>query len=88
MIYFILFNSIHHVLKAEKTMKEQSVEGEVVPVPRLLSSDCGVCIRSEADGSLLATLFPDTKGARCFAFDGTDYTLVPTGGSDDPVLSP
>jgi hypothetical protein len=73
MVYFILFNSIHDALKAERVLKEQSVEGEIVPVPRKLSSDCGVCIKSNADGRLLADLLSGLRGARCFVQDGTEY---------------
>jgi hypothetical protein len=77
MTYFVLFSSIHDVLKAEKVLKEQSVEGEVVPVPRALSSDCGVCIKSAADGLILAGLLAGIRGARCFVQDGADYKPCP-----------
>jgi hypothetical protein len=73
MTYFILFNTIHDVLKAEKALKERSVEGEVVPLPRSLSSDCGVCIKSDAGADVLMSLFCGMKGVRCFVFDGVDY---------------
>ena len=74
MTIFVLFNSIHDVLKAEKVLKEQSVEGEIVPVPRALSSDCGVCLKSEADGGLLTGLLSGIRGARCFVQEGAGYT--------------
>ncbi len=73
MTYFVLFNTIHDVLKAEKALKEQSVEGEVVPVPRKLSSDCGVCIKSDADSAVLVDVLAGMKGLRCFLFDGIEY---------------
>jgi len=74
MIYFVLFSTIHDVLRAEKTLKERSVEGEVVPLPRSLSSDCGVCIKSDAGADVLMSLFCGMKGVRCFVFDGVGYT--------------
>ena len=73
MVHFVLFNSIHDALKAERILKEQSVEGEIVPVPRALSSDCGVCIKSDADGQVLAGLLSGLRGARCFVQNGTEY---------------
>jgi hypothetical protein len=73
MTYFILFNTIHDVLKAEKALKVRSVEGEVVPVPRSLSSDCGVCIKSAAGADILADLFRGIRGVKCFVYDGITY---------------
>lgn len=40
-----IFNSIHRVLKAEKLLKEADVEFLLIPVPRQLSSDCGLALR-------------------------------------------
>ena len=41
----ILFPSIHFALRAEKLMKEKGIAYKLIPVPRHLSSDCGVCLR-------------------------------------------
>ena len=76
MTYFVLFNTIHDVLKAEKALKECAVEGEVVPLPRALSSDCGVCIKSDAAGDTLKDLLGGMRGVRCFVFDGSNYTVA------------
>jgi hypothetical protein len=83
MTYFILFKTIHDVLKAEKALKNRSVEGEVVPVPRVLSSDCGVCIKSAADAGVLAGLFHGMQGVRCFVYDGVEYR--PGGSSEECI---
>jgi len=40
-----IFNSIHRVLKAEKLLKEAGAEFLLIPVPRQLSSDCGLALR-------------------------------------------
>jgi hypothetical protein len=80
--YFLLFRTIHDVLKAEKLLKHHGLTFELVPVPRNLSSDCGMCVKltEEIDGSLsyLATMNID----RCFYFDGRDYI-----GREDLVFS-
>jgi len=47
---YLLFNSIHYVMKAEELLKEAGVTIDLVPVPREISSDCGMCIAfSEQD---------------------------------------
>ena len=43
----VLFKSVHHALRAEKVLKERGIPNKVIPVPRHISSDCGVCIRFE-----------------------------------------
>ena len=37
------------MLKAEKALKKEGIKHELVPVPRNLSTDCGMCIRIEGD---------------------------------------
>ncbi|HHO76343.1 MAG TPA: DUF3343 domain-containing protein [Deltaproteobacteria bacterium] len=41
----ILFDSVSSTLFAEKILKKKGVEHKIIPVPRHISSDCGVCIR-------------------------------------------
>jgi hypothetical protein len=41
----ILFPSIHFALQAERLMKGKGIPYKLIPVPRHLSSDCGVCLR-------------------------------------------
>ena len=41
----ILFYSVHFVLRAEKLLKQEGFAPKVIPIPRHLSSDCGVCLR-------------------------------------------
>ena len=45
----ILFHSTSHAIRAEKILQESGISCKMIPVPRHLSSDCGVCIRVEAD---------------------------------------
>ena len=40
-----IFHSIHRVMKAEKVLKAEKLEVLLIPVPRQLSSDCGLAIR-------------------------------------------
>jgi len=41
----ILFASTHFAIRAEKLAKEKNFGVKLIPVPRHLSSDCGVCLR-------------------------------------------
>ena len=44
--YFIItFESNYLVLKAEKELKKNNVKPEFIPVPRDISSACGICIK-------------------------------------------
>lgn len=41
------FVSTHHALKAEQVLKQERLQGTIMPVPRELSSLCGLAIRVE-----------------------------------------
>lgn len=43
-----IFHSIHRVMKAEKILKQAHKSILLIPVPRQLTSDCGLAIRFEA----------------------------------------
>ena len=44
----ILFYTSNHAFRAEKLLKAQGYICRLIPVPRHLSSECGVCLRIEA----------------------------------------
>jgi len=54
----VLFDSTSEALLAEKLFKKAGIPHKVIPVPRHISSDCGVCIRFNASdtGAARATL--------------------------------
>ena len=43
--FVAIFHSIHRVLKAEKMLKMASMDFLLIPVPRQLTSDCGLALR-------------------------------------------
>ncbi len=45
MVYILIFNSVHKVMKSEKILKSASIPFKTIPVPRKLSSDCGLAIK-------------------------------------------
>lgn len=75
-IHFLLFNTIHDVLKAEKILKREDVRFELVPVPRNLSSDCGMCIKLHGDLMKTREKIEGIVIERCFSFDGSSYIQV------------
>ena len=46
----ILVHSTSHAMRVEKLLQGQDIACKMIPVPRQISSDCGVCVRiSRAD---------------------------------------
>ena len=58
--WIVLFDSVHHVLAAERALKDGRVSHDLVPVPKELSSDCGMAIElREADAPRAFGLWDD-----------------------------
>lgn len=56
----IILFSIHFVLKAEQLLKKASLAHDVIPVPRQISSDCGMALAfSCRDGALVVKLLSE-----------------------------
>jgi hypothetical protein len=45
----VLVYSTSHAIRVEKLLKDRKVESKLIPVPRQISSDCGVCVRIARD---------------------------------------
>jgi bacterioferritin-associated ferredoxin len=43
--YVILVPSTSYAVRGEHVLNQQGIASKLIPVPRNLSSDCGVCIR-------------------------------------------
>ncbi len=44
--YFVLpFKSVSYVLKAEKILQQEGIAHKLIPVPKHISTDCGICLR-------------------------------------------
>jgi len=48
MRWVFLFESVHRVMKAEKLLKGKGLKVDLIPVPREISSDCGVAVEVDA----------------------------------------
>jgi hypothetical protein len=52
-------------MKAEKALKERGMTVDLVPVPREISSDCGVAIQVSSEVSEEALFFIGERGLSC-----------------------
>lgn len=46
--YVMLFKAVSYALKAEKILKSEKLPHKLIPVPKQISADCGICLRFEA----------------------------------------
>lgn len=46
---YMIFKSMTHVLTAERAARKQGISCRMVPIPRNLSTDCGMCISIKAE---------------------------------------
>ncbi len=46
---FCLFQSVHRVMKAERLCREASIPYQIVPVPKEVSSECGMALEIDVD---------------------------------------
>jgi len=65
MTCILLFQSVHQVMKAEKVLKERGMAVDLIPVPREISSDCGVAIQVPSEVSEEALCFVGERGLSC-----------------------
>lgn len=48
-VYIATFFSHFGAIKFNKSLKENGINGVLMPVPRKLSSSCGTCVKFETD---------------------------------------
>ncbi|NWF93646.1 MAG: DUF3343 domain-containing protein [Syntrophaceae bacterium] len=70
-----LFESIHRVMKAEKLLKGRGIKIDLTPVPREISSDCGVAIELPGDSEAEALFILRENGISVLEC----YTRDPSG---------
>lgn len=42
---YMTFKSVSYAMKVEAALKKQDLEFKIIPVPRSISSSCGLCVR-------------------------------------------
>lgn len=79
-----IFHSIHRVMQAEKLLKQQRAEILLIPVPRQLTSDCGLAIRyaeSERDTVEPILAAAGLGAVETWRREGKGYRLLEGGNS-------
>lgn len=46
---YMIFESMSHVLAAERAARKEGISCRMVPIPRNMSTDCGMCVSVRAD---------------------------------------
>lgn len=58
MMILFTFVSVHHMMRAEKALKERAIACDVIPTPRAISTSCGMSIVLAArDAALVEEVF-------------------------------
>lgn len=66
----LLFQSTHDVIISEKALRQRGIPRRVIPVPRSISSQCGMALEIPAEhaeaavGILDSSVFPETSSER------------------------
>lgn len=60
----ILLPSTSHAIRAEQVLQRAGVVCRLIPVPRHISSDCGVCVRIAQGDQARAREVLDSAGVR------------------------
>jgi Protein of unknown function (DUF3343) len=74
--FYILYYTIHDVLRAEKILKQHNIPHELIPVPRNLSSDCGMCVKLRDDINKILPLLCKIDIAGCYDAEGMECKEV------------
>lgn len=70
----ITFHTHFGAMKLYKSLKKQGVAVRMSPVPRVLSSDCGSCVRVSWDGAAQELLSADAEAV--YLDTGKGYELL------------
>lgn len=64
----ILFHSSNYSFKGSNVLRKNGIDHKMTPVPRHLSSDCGLCVRiNSIDSAVVLNLFTEK---------GVDYDRI------------
>jgi len=72
--YQILFFTHTGAIKFERMLKKKKIPCELMPVPRTLSSSCGVSARIVFEGKITELIEDEVE--KIFRREGEKYTLI------------
>jgi hypothetical protein len=64
----LLVDSTSHAVRIEKILAQAGIACRLIPVPRQLSSDCGVCVRVQQDDAAAAQELAAAAGVQIAGF--------------------
>jgi hypothetical protein len=73
--YYLVFYSVHHLLRAERLLRERRVPLTLVPIPRQITSDCGLAVKLDEEYLAAAGQVVAEAGLACAGA----YRLGPAG---------
>lgn len=74
MEYIATFFTHSGAIKYKNHLKKQSIPIELIPVPRRVSSSCGIAARFEYSGDIRTMISEDIESL--FEIEGTEYKLI------------
>jgi len=74
MTYFALFFTYTGAMKYEKYLKSRGCSCEIMPVPRKLTSNCGVGSKFTFEEDINSVISEDIE--KLFKVEGEKYTLI------------
>jgi hypothetical protein len=80
-VLFLLYSATQ-ALRAEASLRAAGVECVVIPVPRTLSAQCGVCLRVPAGDRMTAETILAESGTAVSAVHEVDGRPVKTAGPE------
>ncbi len=76
MEYIVLFFTISGAMKFERKCKKGSIQCELMPVPRSLSSNCSISAKVGVEDSDSMKNLIDDEIEKIFSVQGNDHKLV------------
>lgn len=74
MDYIVLFYTNSSAIKFARFIKNSNYIGELIPLPRKLTSSCGMGVRFHFTGDLAAIISDEIE--KIYAVEGNQYKLV------------
>ena len=60
MNYVVTFATVHNVMKSETVLKQKGLYVRLIPVPRHISSDCGMALEiTDTEGDTIRAILKD-----------------------------
>lgn len=72
--YIAVFFTHSGAIKFERKLKSKNIEYKLMPVPRKLSSSCGICAKFKFDKDLVELI--DDEIDKIVSVEGNNYELI------------